>query len=260
MFITSRNNDLVKKVKSLKEKKFRDEYNQYIIEGERFVGEAIKEKANIDYIFVEEGYNWNNIEVDSNKVIQVSKSVMEAMSCVKNSQGILALVYKEPQTSIDSIDLNDERFFLILDNVQDPGNVGTIIRTADSIGLKYIFVRDTSCDIYNPKVLRSTMGSIFRVKCLMFNDIYKLVDSLKSNGIKVYATSLDTDTSIYNCDFEKSAVVVGNEANGVDEEFFKVADKIIKIPMRGNAESLNVAVASSIIMYEAYRQSIKGDN
>ena len=152
--------------------------------------------------------------------------------------------------------MGDEELFLILDNVQDPGNIGTIIRTADSIGLKYIFIKEGSCDIYNPKVLRSTMGSIFRVECVTFSDNNKLIQKLKSNNIKIYATNLNTNKSIYDADFKNSAIIVGNESNGVSEELLNLADEQIKIPMRGNTESLNVAIATSIILYEAFRQFI----
>ena len=256
MLITSRNNDLIKKVKSLNDKKFRNQYNQFIIEGDKMINEAIKEKMSIEYIFVEENYEWKNSGIDSNRIITVSSSVMEVISSLKNSQGVLAVAEKKTNKNIEEIDLKDEDLFLILDNVQDPGNIGTIIRTADSIGLKYIFIKDGSCDIYNPKVLRSTMGSIFRVECVIFNDSKVLIEKLKQNNIKVYATNLKTNKSIYDVDFKNSAIIVGNESNGVSEELLELADENIKIPMRGNAESLNVAIATSIILYEAYRQFI----
>ena len=256
MLITSRNNDLIKRVKSLNDKKFRNQYNQFIIEGDKMINEAIKEKINIEYIFVEENYEWNNNEIDSNKIINVSSSVMEAISSLKNSPGVLAVAEKKSNKNIEEIDLKNEDLFLILDNVQDPGNIGTIIRTADSVGLKYIFIKEGSCDIYNPKVLRSTMGSIFRVECVTFNDNKALIEKLKQNSIKVYATNLKTNKSIYDVDFKNSAIIVGNESNGVSEELLDLADENIKIPMRGNAESLNVAIATSIILYEAYRQFI----
>ena len=256
MLITSRNNDLIKKVKSLNDKKFRNQYNQFIIEGDKMINEAIKEKISIEYIFVEENYEWNNSGIDSNRIITVSSSVMEVISSLKNSPGVLAVAEKKTNKNIEEIDLKDEDLFLILDNVQDPGNIGTIIRTADSIGLKYIFIKEGSCDIYNPKVLRSTMGSIFRVECVTFNDSKVLIEKLKQNNIKVYATNLKTDKSIYDVDFKNSAIIVGNESNGVSEELLELADENIKIPMRGNAESLNVAIATSIILYEAYRQFI----
>ena len=141
MLITSRNNDLIKKVKSLNDKKFRNQYNQFIIEGDKMINEAIKEKISIEYIFVEENYEWNNSGIDSNRIITVSSSVMEVISSLKNSPGVLAVAEKKTNKNIEEIDLKNEDLFLILDNVQDPGNIGTIIRTADSIGLKYIFIK-----------------------------------------------------------------------------------------------------------------------
>ena len=116
MLITSRNNDLIKRVKSLNDKKFRNQYNQFIIEGDKMINEAIKEKINIEYIFVEENYEWNNNEIDSNKIINVSSSVMEAISSLKNSPGVLAVAEKKSNKNIEEIDLKNEDLFLKMKN------------------------------------------------------------------------------------------------------------------------------------------------
>jgi TrmH family RNA methyltransferase len=146
---------------------------------------------------------------------------------------------------------------LILDNIQDPGNMGTILRTADSINLKQIIVRKGTADCFNPKVVRSTMGAIFRVKVLEFENLEKVIKDLKRKNIKVYATDLATDKSVYDVEYKKSAIVIGNEANGVSKEVLELADQKIKIPMLGKTESLNAAVATGIILYEAVRQNLK---
>ena len=145
--------------------------------------------------------------------------------------------------------------FLILDNIQDPGNMGTILRTADSLNIKQIIVSKGSADIYNLKVVRSTMGAIFRVKVIESEDLTKTIREMKKNNIQVCATDLQTDKSIYDIDYHKTAVVIGNEANGVSNKVLELADTRIKIPMIGKTESLNAAVATSIIMYEAYRKN-----
>ena len=132
--------------------------------------------------------------------------------------------------------------------------MGTILRTADSINLKQIIVSKGTADCYNPKVVRSTMGAIFRVKVIECEDLKKVVKEMKKRKIKVYATDLQTDKSIYDVDYKKSAIVIGNEANGVSKEVLEIADEKIRIPMIGKTESLNAAVATGIILYEVVRK------
>ena len=132
--------------------------------------------------------------------------------------------------------------------------MGTILRTADSINLKQILVSQGTADQYNPKVVRSTMGAIFRVKIIECEDLVKTLKELKKHKIEIYATDLKTDKSIYDVDYKKKAVVIGNEANGVSTEILNLADTKIKIPMLGKTESLNAAVATGVILYETVRQ------
>lgn len=183
--------------------------------------------------------------------IYVTEKVFSGITDVTNPQGILAVIGKN--TDINEIDYN-QNLFLILDNIQDPGNMGTILRTADSINLKQIIVSKGTADCYNPKVVRSTMGAIFRVKVIECEDLKKVVKEMKKRKIKVYATDLQTDKSIYDVDYKKSAIVIGNEANGVSKELLEIADEKIRIPMIGKTESLNAAVATGIILYEVVRK------
>ena len=258
MVITSKDNDFVKHVKKLKEKKYREEYGEFIIEGIKMIEEAINENAKIKQIVVcEDCKNSGGIPQDllytiaKYECVYVSEKVFTQMTDVSNPQGILAIIDKVGNKEA-SIDFKED-LFLILDNIQDPGNMGTILRTADSINLKQILVSKGSSDVYNPKVVRSTMGAIFRVKVIECEDLVKTVKELKKHKIKVYATDLKTDKSIYDVDYKKSAIVIGNEANGVSNEILETSDERIKIPMKGKTESLNAAVATSIILYEAIR-------
>ena len=263
MIITSKSNDMVKHIKNLKEKKFREESQEFLIEGEKIILEAIEEKAVIKEIIIDNGAKddgkFSNEFLEKIKafgIVYVSQDIMQILSDVKTPQGVIAVVDKS------SNDLNvdfSQDLFLILDNVQDPGNIGTILRTVDSLNLKQIIVKKGTCDIYNPKVVRSTMGAIFRVKVIEFNNICDIIKKLKDNNIKILATSLDGSLSIYNTDFIKSAIIIGNEANGVSQEVLDISDQKIKIPMLGKTESLNAAVATGIILYEAIRQ-IKFNN
>ena len=259
MVITSKDNEFIKNIKKLKDKKYRDERNEFIVEGIKMVGEAIKEEANIKTIIVCDDC-YNNCEIPSEikyeiakrKIIYVSQKVFDSITDVTNPQGILAVVEKNKVNDIDY----KQDFFLILDDIQDPGNIGTILRTADSINLNQIIVSSKTADAFNPKVVRSTMGAIFRINVIVCDDLSGVISQLKKHKVKIAATDLKTDKSIYDVDYKKTAVIIGNEANGVSEKLLERADVKIKIPMTGKTESLNAAVATGIILYEKQRQEI----
>ena len=143
-----------------------------------------------------------------------------------------------------------------LDDVQDPGNLGTILRTVDSIGLNQIIVSKETADAFNPKVVRSTMGAIFRIKVIEVEDLKEAIKVIKKHHFKLMVTSLQTENSIYDIDFRKKIIVIGNESNGVSNEIQNMADEKAKIPMLGKTESLNASVAAGIVMYEYVRQKL----
>lgn len=250
---------MVKNIKKLKEKKYRNEYNQYIIEGIKLVEEAINEKTKINKIVLcddceSSGMIPQNLmyEIAKYDCVYVTKKVFDTITDVSTPQGILAVIEKNNSKEIKY----DEDIIVVLDGVQDPGNLGTILRTVDSANLKQIIVSEKTADSYNPKVVRSTMGAIFRVNIVESNDIVTTLKEIKNNGYKVMTTSLDTDNSIYTVDYNKKVIVIGNEANGVSKEVFDLADEKIKIPMLGKTESLNAAVATGIVIYEYVRRKI----
>lgn len=260
MVITSKDNDTIKFLKKLKDKKYRDQENAYIIEGAKLIKEAIQENIKIKMIILCDGCSTENAidsdlkyEIAKYECICVSEKIFLSLTNVVNPQGILAVV--EKNSNSNEIDYNDD-LFLILDDLQDPGNMGTILRTADSINLKQIIVSKGSADVYNPKVVRSTMGAIFRIKVIESDDLSKTIKEMKKHKIKVVATSLQTDKSIYDISYEKTAIVIGNEANGVSERVFETVDEKVKIPMAGKTESLNASVATAIVLYEAVRQKM----
>ncbi len=146
---------------------------------------------------------------------------------------------------------------IALDDLQDPGNLGTILRTVDSIGLTQILVSKGTADCFNPKVVRSTMGAIFRVKIIECEDLVATLKDIKKHHFKIMVTSLQTDKSIYDTDYKKKVIVVGNEANGVEQKIQEISDEKVKIPMLGKTESLNASVATGIVLYEYVRQKIK---
>lgn len=259
--ITSKDNDIIKSVRKLKEKKFRDQNNEYIVEGIKMIKEAILEEAVIKLIIVcEDNVNSGTIdkkllyEIAKYECIYVNKKIFSLITDVQNPQGILAVI--EKQNSEENIDYKED-VIVVLDGIQDPGNLGTILRTIDSVGLNQVIVSKETADAYNPKVVRSTMGAIFRVNIIESDNLLETLKNLKKHKYKVMATSLETQNSIYDVDYNKKVIVIGNEANGVSKEILDYSDEKIKIPMLGKTESLNASVATAVILYEYVRNKIK---
>lgn len=256
MIITSKDNEIVKEIKKLKDKKYRKE--KFIVEGLKMIVEAIEYNAKIELIAYREGFDISSIKSEINarniKIIEISENVFNTLTEVVSSQGILAIIKKEEKSK--EIDYSQD-FIIALDGIQDPGNLGTIIRTADAIDLKQIIVSKDIVDTYSPKVIRSTMGAIFRINVLEVENLAKELEKAKDKGFKVITTSLQTNKSIYDIDYKKSIVVIGNEANGVSQEVREISDEMVKIPMHGKAESLNASVSAAIMMYEYVRQEMR---
>jgi len=258
--ITSKDNEIIKEIRKLKEKKYRDISGEYIIEGIKLIEEAIEEGAKISKIVVcedcmKDGSLEQNLlyEIAKYDCIYVSEKVFGVLTDVKTPQGILAIIKKNAKEQ--KINFNED-IIIALDGIQDPGNLGTILRTLDSAGLKQIILSRECADPYNPKVVRSTMGAIFRINIIETGDFIKELTGIKKHKFKILATSLEESESIYDIDYEKKVIVIGNEANGVSKEVLNLADGKIKIPMLGKTESLNAAVATGIIIYEYVRRKI----
>ena len=258
--ITSKDNELVKHIRKLKDKKFRDENNEYVVEGVRLVEEAVKENAKIKQIIVCEDTTKTYeipthimLEIAKYECIYVSDKVFNLITQVTNPQGIMAIIEKD--TANVQIDYTQD-IIVTLDDVQDPGNLGTILRTVDSIGLNQIIVSKGTADAFNAKVVRSTMGAIFRIKIIEVEDLAKAIKDMKKHHFKLMVTSLQNDNSIYDINFNKKIIVIGNEANGVSKEIQEMADEKAKIPMLGRTESLNASVATGVVLYEYVRQKL----
>ena len=258
--ISSKDNELVKHIKKLKDKKYRDESNEYIIEGVKLIEEAVKENARIKKIIVCEDTT-NTYEIPTNVRLEIAKyeciyvtdKIFNLITQVTNPQGIMAIVEKNVKEN--EIDFTQD-IIVVLDDVQDPGNLGTILRTIDSIGLNQVIVSKETADSFNPKVVRSTMGAIFRIKIIEVENLQETVKQIRKHHFKLVVTSLQTENSIYDIDFSKKIIVIGNEANGVSKEIQDMADEKAKIPMLGKTESLNASVAAGIVMYEYVRQKL----
>jgi len=258
--ITSKDNEMIKNIKKLKEKKYRDEENKFLVEGIKMVQEEIQENAKISKIVIcEDCINDGSLEqnllyeIAKYDCIYVSEKVFQTISDVTNPQGILAVINKE--NSEDAISY-DEDIIVVLDGIQDPGNLGTILRTIDSVNLKQVILSEKTADPYNPKVVRSTMGAIYRVNMIRSKDVLETLKNMRKQKYDIVATSLQTNESIYDIEYKKKVIVIGNEANGVSKEVLDLANKKVKIPMLGKTESLNAAVATGIILYEYVRKKI----
>ena len=261
--ISSKDNNLIKHLKKLKEKKYRDEYGEYTVEGIKLVKEAFKEKANIKQLIICDGCNSEIIEshlkyeMAKFDFVYVPENIFKMISNVVNPQGVLAVIGKNTidVANKDNISLTDD-IILALDDIQDPGNLGTILRTADSVGLKQILISKGTADPYNPKVVRSTMGAIFRINIIECDNLKEILEYLHEKNYKIMCTSLEAKETIYQTNYNKKVIVIGNEANGVSKDIQKMADEKVIIPMLGKTESLNASVATGVILYEYVRQKL----
>jgi len=258
--ITSKDNEFIKHLKKLKDKKYRDESHEYMIEGIKLVAEAIQENAPIKHIILCDDCEKNEAipkdlmyEIAKHECIYVTEKIFKYLSEVQTPQGILAVIEKDNKNQ--EIDYAQD-IIVALDDVQDPGNLGTILRTVDSIGLTQILVSKGTADSYNPKVVRSTMGAIFRVKIIECEDLEQTLKEVKRHKYKIVVSSLQTKNSIYDINYNKKVIIIGNEANGVEQKIQEMADEKVKIPMLGKTESLNASVAAGIILYEYVRQKL----
>ena len=255
--ITSASNDKIKEIKKLiKSASRRKETGLYIVEGIRMVREIPADA--VKTLYVAESMTDKFADICNQipaEVEIVRDSVFQSMSDTNTPQGILAEVYQTATTEDDLFAGDAAPFLLIIERLQDPGNLGTIIRTAEGAGVTGIILSADTVDIYNPKVIRSTMGSVFRVPFFYTDDLEQTVLDLKARGIRVFAAHLAGKNNYEQEDYTgNTAFLIGNEGNGLTEKLSNMADTWVKIPMAGKVESLNAAIAASILMFETARQ------
>ncbi|MCT4508804.1 MAG: RNA methyltransferase [Tepidibacter sp.] len=254
--ITSKDNERIKYTKSLLKSKKRSQEKRFIIEGYRIVKQAIDCSATIDYIvYSDESLNKDEhkefikgLEIDNYKIYKTTDKLFKELCDTEKPQGIIAVVESKEYSLDDSL-RQETDFIVVLDRIQDPGNMGTIIRTADAAGAHSIILLKGCVDIYNPKVIRSTMGSIFNMNIVGCTD--EAFDIIKNKGFNIVSSYLNTNNYYNSVDYgDKVALVIGNEGNGIKDEIIDKSDLLVKIPIYGKAESLNAAMASGILMYE----------
>lgn len=247
--ISSPKNEKIKELVKLQTAKGRKKAGRYLLEGEHLVEEAIKERAQIKLIVVTGNRleDYENLLVQTDvQVLVVSQDVFHKLSMTETTQGILAVVEIVKQEMLP----HKGRLF-VLDAVQDPGNLGTIVRTADAAGFDAVVLGTGTVDLYNDKVLRSMQGSHFHIPVFQAN-LQEYLPILKEKGVQVAVTALHRNSKDYSVlqGATDVAIVVGNEGQGVSNDVIEIADVVVTIPMFGKAESLNVAIASALLMYK----------
>lgn len=243
--ITSLKNPKVAAWKALKDRKGRRESGCFLVEGRKMVEEALKSAFDVETVLVQEG-----MELPDGltmPVYELPAHVLAAVCDTKTPQGIAAVVRMKEQSALG-------KHIVVLDGVQDPGNVGTIIRTADAAGLDGVLLSTQCADVFSPKVLRATMGSIFRMNLRTTDDLPGELTKLREKGYSILSSQLD-GTPFYEREkvAEQFALIIGNEGNGVSEQVQQTTTHRVRLPMRGGAESLNAAIAAAIMMYELMR-------
>ena len=256
--ITSASNGRIKYIDNLMQKaKFRRSEGKFVAEGIKMFNES--PKGDVLEVYVKEGA-YDSFDTETKKKLErigyevLSEPVFKKVTDTVTPQGILSVI-KIRESSIEDILSDENPIIAVLENIQDPGNIGTIIRTAEGAGVNGLLLSRDSVDIYNPKVIRSTMGSVFRMK-FAYTDIDSVFDSFRSKRIETYALALDKKAQAYDkYDYKKPvAFFVGNEGNGLKESTVNKCDNTAFIPMCGEVESLNASVAASLMMYEIFRQ------
>lgn len=238
MLITSINNQTIKELDKLKQKKYRDLEQKFLIEGEHLVEEAKKSGVLEKIILLENSEYPSKLEK-----IYVSKNVMKKLSSLDTPPNIIGVCKMLSRKELG-------KKVLLLDDIQDPGNLGTIIRSSVAFNVDSIVMSLNTVDLYNPKVIRSTQGMIFKIN-LIKDDLERVIEKLKNENIPIYTTNVNGGENIKNINSTDSyGLIMGNEGNGVKDEISALADRKIYIPMNSKVESLNVSVAASILLYE----------
>ena len=252
--ITSTSNPRIKNLVLLgKKAKARKEQGVFLAEGRKMTEEAPKEW--IRELYVSETYlaeNKNSLFGMEYEVL--SDHVMKAAADTQTPQGILAVV-SIPKWNFNDLSEKEDGTYLFLEDIQDPGNLGTMLRSGEAAGITAVIASRGTVDLYNPKTIRSTMGSIYRVPFFMADDFKQTICLMKKQGMKLYAAHLKGSRLYDEPDYrQKCGFLIGNEGKGLTEETAELADEYIRIPMEGSVESLNAAIAASVLMYEANRQ------
>lgn len=252
MITSTANNKIKNVVKCRKNAKERKKQDIFLVEGIRMFSE-IPEKLHVETFVTEAFFQKHSRLFEKRSYEFVAEHVMETISDTRVPQGVVSVV-RCCHYNADEVCAGENPLIMALENLQDPGNLGTILRTAEGAGVTGIVMSRDTVDVYNPKVVRATMGSIFRIPFCYVENLTEAVGRLKREGYGTYSAHLQ-GKCFYDFDYQNPTVFcIGNEGNGLSEALSKVTEHKIRIPMMGKVESLNAATASTVLMYEAMRQ------
>ncbi|HBR21448.1 MAG TPA: RNA methyltransferase [Nitrospiraceae bacterium] len=261
--ITSSSNPKIKEGLDIKNKRSKYKHAAFIIEGPHLVETALASGNKINTVFFTDSFRTKKdrqkilreIAKKTDEIFEVTEQIMNKLADTETPQGIIAIASYDIEP-LEEIKFKSAPLIVAVDRVQEPGNLGTIIRISDAAGADAVIILKGTCDAFMQKTIRATAGSIFNVP-IIYAGTDKFIEWLKSNGIMLIATALDSDKSIFDAGLKKPiAFVFGNEAHGVSNEIKKKADLILKIPILGKAESLNVSASAAVCLYEAVRQRL----
>ncbi len=261
MIITSRSNQTVISAAALKEKKYRETERKFLIEGVKLMKEAVLSGIELSAVFAtSDNAEMCRRAISEVEITEVSDSVFEKISTEKSPQGVICVAkYIDKIHNINKIynmnDFDGDNRFLVLSSVRDPGNLGTVIRTAAAFGIDEIILSSDCADIYNPRTVRGAMGTLFKQRISYVSNLPAAVDQMSKCGYKVYAAVLD-DKAVrldeLNVD-RRTAFIIGNEGHGIARDVIEAAGNTVYIPMASGVESLNAGVAASVFMWESFR-------
>lgn len=256
--IKSSTNKTIKYIRSLQVKKFRDEYGEFIIEGEKLLQEALDYKASISMVLLSQSFTENSkhdeLAITLNRknipIYYAEDSIFKEVCETETPQGVIA-VSQKMEFNLENIISKDELCIIIMHEARDPGNAGTIIRAADACGLDAVVLSKGSVDLYNGKAIRATMGSLFHIPVIQNLATTETISRLRDSKVVTIGADPHSSTSCIELPYyNRSAILIGNESKGIDSEIQAMLDINVKIPMPGRAESLNAGIAASILMYE----------
>ncbi len=256
--LSSLQNPLIKQVRKLHSSKERHKQNLHLLEGSNL----IKVATEVNYplatvlatqLWIQKNISiWKKLEFLAQRIEIVSDDVMQRLATTVNPDGIVATAYRD---SCQNLPPDNLRCGLILENIQDPGNLGTIIRTSVATDVDFLWLSNDSVDLDHPKVMRSSVGEWFKIKAQTENDLGAVVEKYRREGVQILATCLEAQKTHWEIDFNQPTIILlGNESQGLSEQLANLATDKIKIPLVNNVESLNVAIASAFILGEYQRQ------
>lgn len=249
--ITSTSNPKIKKLIALQQKSSeRRESGLFVVEGQRELAHCLEAGYEADTIFVLSG---TKVEFKASRIIEVSKEVYEKIAYREGTEGVVAEI-KARHTKLEDLRLRDNPLIAVLESVEKPGNLGAVLRSADAAGADAVIICDPRTDLYNPNLIRASIGAIFTVPCVACSS-EEAISFFKEKGIQILTAQLQDSSLYYDCDMKRgTAIVMGTEATGLTDSWRQAADAHIRIPMLGQLDSLNVSVSAAILLFESVRQ------